>query len=287
MRQIPQMWESTQGRAVGPDGSDIIVRSWGWSTTSRDEARQMAQQRLPQVIEQAAQEFGHGGYYPRAVLREELLEEVHDDSGSLIAAVTRNRYGAEVLSVDAVLIADVDLPQRSSPTSTGMWGRLFGGGRSGTSAADHEGEALQRLGAFAGDHPEWGTHVYRTAGGLRVLVTGTNARPGAAKATQILQAMDSDPLYVELCTTHETYRARLTPKPWRIGMGALRTDWPTERPSGDDLRQRWVSRYDTASAGRASCERVASFGAAADATEQRLLDLHDMRGKADSGLPLA
>lgn len=106
------------------------------------------------MLEQA-QDFGHGGYYPRAVLREELLEEVHDDSGTLAAAVRRNRYGAEVLSLDALLIADVDLRR-------------------------------------AGEHPRWGTHVYRTAAGLRVL-----------------------------CTTHQTCRGRLTQKPWRIGMSAL------------------------------------------------------------------
>lgn len=119
-----------------------------------------------------------------------------------------------------------------------------------------------------------------------MLVTGSGARPGSEEATQILQAMDSDPVYVELCTTHETFRARLTPKPWRIGMGAPRMGWPTERPSGDDVRQRWVSRYDIASTGRASSARVASFGAPAEATEQRILDLHDVRTEADSGLPL-
>uniref|UniRef100_UPI001C3D5E17 hypothetical protein n=1 Tax=Picosynechococcus sp. (strain ATCC 27264 / PCC 7002 / PR-6) TaxID=32049 RepID=UPI001C3D5E17 len=77
-------------------------------------------------------------YYPSRRLPEELLEEVHGEDGALIAAVTRNRYGAAVLNTDALLICDVDRPPedvgRSRPRigragkRPGLLSRLLGGG---------------------------------------------------------------------------------------------------------------------------------------------------------------
>ena len=49
--------------------------------------------------------------------------------------------------------------------------------------------------------------VYRTAAGLRVLVTGAGAPPRSDRARELLTELSADPLYVELCATHDCYRA--------------------------------------------------------------------------------
>src|SRR5699024_8216356 len=58
-----------------------------------------------------------GEYYPDRRRPEELLEEIFSPEGALIAAITRNRYGAAVLNTDAMLIADVDLPTEPADQS--------------------------------------------------------------------------------------------------------------------------------------------------------------------------
>ena len=46
-----------------------------------------------------------------------------------MGVITRNRYGAEVLNTDAVLIADIDLPEPVRLPGQGLLGRLFGRSR--------------------------------------------------------------------------------------------------------------------------------------------------------------
>lgn len=294
MRAVPRFWTTQRGQADDPAGRSFDLQVWGWSTRSVQEAAQVAADRLQQALARvrSGQELRQQ-YYPRLPLREETLAEVSGPDGQLIAVITRNRYGAEVLNTEAVLIADVDLPAPSSSGTAGgrgLMGRLFG--RPAAPAEpepDPEGEALQRIGAFAGRHPEWGTHVYRTAAGLRVIVTGTGAAPDSERAGQLLGELDSDPIYLRLCVAHHTYRARLTPKPWRVGDRAMPHSWPLDPGYQTEAVARWLSRYTQRSAGYATCQRIGSYGAAPSAIEQQVLAVHDRVSRADEGhdLPLA
>src|SRR5699024_2213265 len=113
MDPIPQHWTSATDRAQDSQGRVYDLKVWGWWTTSIGQAGQVAAERLRDLVRRVhAGEglFRRGAYYPRLPLREEVLEEIHDADGRLIAAITRNRYGAEVLNTEAVLIADVDVP---------------------------------------------------------------------------------------------------------------------------------------------------------------------------------
>ena len=58
--------------------------------------------------------------------------------------------------------------------------------------------------------------AYRTRHGFRLLVSGADAHPASERARTLMAEMRSDPLYMLLCRVHDTYRARLTPKPWRV-----------------------------------------------------------------------
>jgi len=140
---------------------------------------------------------------------------------------------------------------------------------------------------FARRHPDLGVRVYRTAAGLRVLVTGAAARPGSDRARALLAELGSDPLYVELCATHDSYRARLTPKPFRVGSPALAVQWPFADGTARGRYEEWVSQYDARAAGHAVCRLISVSGPEPGPDEQRLVAVHDARCRVGERLPLA
>lgn len=298
----------------------------GSSFVSQEDAERDARERFDQLVAAGGPcaDVPNDWYYPQRQLPEELLEEVHGDSGELIAGVTRNRYGAAILNTDALLITDVDLRipsqrqvRREQPEGGrhggGLLGRLFGRGssapRSGptgstgpTSAAGagpgvpgpsgFEARVQQErdritglIGQFAQRNPELGVRTYRTRNGYRVLITGADAPPRSERAAVVMQDLTSDRLYMTLCRVQDSYRARLTPKPWRIGARRIHGEGPWW--VGTELLAEWVRDYNTASEGYAVCALESSTGPAPSADEQRLIDLHDRATKPTSGLPLA
>ena len=140
---------------------------------------------------------------------------------------------------------------------------------------------------FARRHPDLGVRVYRTAAGLRVLVTGASARPSSDRARSLLTELGADPLYVELCATHDSYRARLTPKPFRVGESALSVSWPFADDAAREAHAEWVSEYDGRASGHAVCRLLGTSGPDAGPDEQRLVSLHDARCRVGERLPLA
>lgn len=314
MRTPPRHWARVEQHAHAGD-RDVLLRVWGCSDVSEQDAEAQARSRISAIL--AAGGPGRGDaswYYPRGPLREELLEQLHDEDGALLATVTRNRYGAQVLCTDAVLIADIDLPaprpMRPGPPRRGLWERLRSGllRRGGTGASDAawaggpsaeaattaedapsgpEAEALARVDRFATAHPRLGVHLHRTRAGFRVLVTGSGAAPDGDEAEALLRELGSDPLYVRLCRADASYRARLTPKPWRAGTTAPRVRWPASAPREEQELRDWVARYEQCCAGFAATRRLSRRGPAPSPREARVLELHDRSSRADSGLPLA
>jgi hypothetical protein len=229
-----------------------------------------------------------GGYYPRAPLREPILDELILD-GEQALAVTRNRYGAEVLNTDRVLIADVDLPELRDPAG-GLLRRLFRR-RTAEGRPLEPPEVVERLaaiGAWAAANPGRGGIVYRTASGLRVFVTGVEDPTTSARGGQILAELGADPIYRELCRAHGTFRARLTPKPWRLrGMRAPLGRWPYPDSAAEMRFQRWLARYEAAVRGYAVCRLLDAYGPAPSSLDEQILRRHDERTGVHPNLPLA
>ncbi|KRE38828.1 hypothetical protein ASG73_00180 [Janibacter sp. Soil728] len=252
------------------EGRRVPLRVWGWSIESAAEAADRARQRLAAAVEQLTRGRPGFDYYPRSPLREELLHEVRGADGALLGAVTRNRMGVDVLNTDVVLFADVDLPQQRK----GLLRRKV--------LAD-PGPALARIAHWAAAHPRLGVRTYRTAAGLRVLITGL---PTGPPDLGILVELGSDDLYVMLCGHHETSRARLTPKPERVGTGRIPHSWPYDAQTGP-VATTWLGDYARACTGHAVCELLSVTGPPPDPDEVALVDLHDRVTQASSGLPLA
>lgn len=154
--------------------------------------------------------------------------------------------------------------------------------------ADPATAALDRLRRWISTHPDWRVRVYRTHSGLRYLVTHALFTPTDPEAQAAMAALGADAQYVRLCQVQKSFRARLTPKPWRIGMENPPVTFPYEDAEQEAAMRAWEERYETAAQGRATCRFMEEMGGGAEHPQVTpLRTLHDERTRAASGLPLA
>ena len=122
-----------------------------------------------------------------------------------------NRYNAAVLNSRNMLIADVDIGDERLNRFAGA------------TDEDEVIDALKSLRRLEEAYPyerltltEESYRVYRTRKGCRVICTSAiypthDSYPGRL----LMQFLKTDRQYMELCDVQKSYRARLTPKPWR------------------------------------------------------------------------
>ena len=107
----------------------------------------------------------------------------------------------------------------------------------------------------------------------------------AALAAQISFVRDGK---IKGIATTGLRRARLTPKPWRLGIRDEPPRWPWVNAAVEQQWASWLAAYRAASASRATCELVRTVGTAEIHPDLRdLVALHDEACKVGSGLPLA
>ncbi len=205
----------------------------------------------------------------------EIFEPVLDRQGDA-NAITRNRYGAEVLNTTELCFVDVD----AFPPALGERIRAWFGGKRRT---DEERllAALEDLRWCYGAD----SRLYRTAEGWRVIVACEGLTPTSAKMGDIFAFLHADPLYSALCTWQQCWRARLTPKPGRLGvrLGRYPLRQASDTPAGGEAE--WLAAYEAASEGYAVCRLVESFG---EPITHPLVAWHDERtGALGDGLRLA
>jgi hypothetical protein len=155
----------------------------------------------------------------------------------------------------------------------------------------HEGVARKRIAAFLAQRPDWRLRVYRTPAGLRLLALHRLFDPREADVTTAFDALGVDPTYARMCSNQNCFRARLTPKPWRLGLPRLRPPyaaaWRLEHAELPGRRE-WIAEYGRASEGRAACRFVETLGSGrVDAVAEHVQQLHDLMCQAERDLPLA
>lgn len=287
--KIPKFWCRHQAELRGADGEMSKVAVCGWSFTSGDDALRTAKQIASKLLSrlQSGQPFQGRYAYGERPMREEILKEIQDADGKVTAAITRNSYGCMVLNTANVMFVDVDLP---APSAGGvlksMFGRLFGGKEEAPSAGPEQ-EAIAKLESFVSAHPAWSARVYRTFGGLRYLITHDFFDPEARTTIAALEELGADPQYVKLCRLQKSFRARLTPKPWRCGSAYPPARFPFV---GEDERRyrEWEEEYQSAQQGFATCrfEKTVGRPVIAEAVAP-LVKLHDELTACAGNSPLA
>jgi len=323
---IPRYWAEarTQHRQKG---RQVTVRRFGWSRASEAEALANAQARAADALQrilsgekllrrEPKQAYNGAEGVP---IREEIVAE----HGTVV--ITRNSYGALCLNTEDVLFADVDFAVDTPPMlgcafvfvlvllsawlgwGADSWGTFLGlsglslvigwwlAGMSHALFLQSKGGpellAMRRVEGFVRARPDWRLRLYRTPAGLRVLAIHRTFAPDDAEVADFFRALGADPVYVTMCQRQKCFRARVSPKPWRIGIAAhLRPRpgvWPV-CPEALPARQTWVDAYHAKAAAFASCRFERELGnGGTDANVRRVMELHDRLCRAESGLPIA
>ncbi len=247
---------------------DETFTIWGASNESPESAMQRAKERLKKFEAMVKNEFADKSDYEYGFIREEVLDEILADDGSVLAALTRNNYGATILNAVNVMFGDMD---ESEP---GFFGRLFGKKRK------DKDYYLNKIEQYQKEHPDLSIKVYETFAGLRYVITNriydlenTHDRTAMLK---MFAALEVDPLYLLLCRQQGCFRARLTPKPWRINTERPPSRYPrSERRVINDFED-WLRGYERASTSKTVVKVLKEFGNASTHPDVRkILDIHD------------
>lgn len=322
---VPQYWAESrrQHRAAG---RQITVRRFGWSDTSEQDAQANADARADEALQRALAgekvrlrdpKLPYNGA-AGVPIREEIVSR-HGDT-----IITRNAYGARCLNTPNVLFADVDFPQApplhytlgllavllalalivGTGYSTGLGIVLAVGSglvvtwvaRKGFAAIQRvRGGPMQatekRLERFIQAHPDWGVRCYRTPAGLRLLATHQTFDPTDPQVRDFFQAVRADPVYQAMCRNQQCFRARVSAKPWRIGISAHMKPRPGVWPIALEhqaTRDAWVAQYESVAEGFAACAYAHSAGNPNIHPEiKSVMELHDDLCRAHSTLPVA
>lgn len=269
--------------------------------------RLLAGERLPRRERKVAYNGAEG-----VPIREEVLSRHCEE------VISRNAYGAHCLNSPRVLFADVDYEATSNfrellagfstlaaiSIGAGLWlaswkwtlvllfasmvlaapmialirraMTLLRGG--------HEAMARKRLTAFLANRPDWNVRIYETPAGLRYMVTHRAFSPAEPEVDAFFQSVSADPLYVRMCKNQQCFRARLTAKPWRIGISDAMRPRPGVWPVQEDKRARrdeWINRYEALAAGFSACRYVDSKGSGKVHVDlSTVVELHDTACRA-------
>jgi hypothetical protein len=126
---------------------------------------------------------------------------------------------------------------------------------------------------------------------MRVLAMHRTFDPAEPAVAECFNALGADPLYVAMCLNQKCFRARVSAKPWRIGVaGHIRPRpgvWPVA-PERLPERTAWVQAYEAVAKGFAACKLIGTAGhGAVDSAVAPVQALHDDLCQATSALPAA
>jgi hypothetical protein len=260
--KLARFWTRQTGEAIDPRGQRVRAVARGWSDRSIEAAGALGRDIARRVAQRLATGEMKGGHYLYGdrPLPEPILYEFQNSGRDARAAITRNVYGALVMNARDLMFIDID--------------------REGSDVLSE----IKRIAAVG----NLDARVYRTAGGYRVLITNYGFQAGHPHSESLMRDFRADPLYVRLCQMQQSFRARLTPKPWRCGLGMPPVAFPYESPKEEAQFQEWDAQYAAATAHYATCQYVGSFpGVRIEPAFQDLIDYHDRVSKATSQLPLA
>ncbi len=308
----------------------VTVRRFGWSDISEAEAQTHADARVREALERVLtgealprreRRVAYNGA-DGVPIREEIVDR-HGDS-----VITRNGYGALCLNTPGVLFADIDFDEHSRPRHVfvlmmlvfaivaavllagldiplgaslvvaffaslllgvplpGALRRAYMALRGG-----HERIAIRRVADFLASRPDWRVRIYRTPAGLRLLALHRLFDPREPAVQACFDALGVDRTYARMCHNQNCFRARVSPKPWRMGLPRLRSPYSAAwRPEHADLpaRLEWIDTYQREARDYASCRYIETLGSGAvDQRTDTVRELHDLLCQAERDLAIA
>ncbi|HEY1597967.1 MAG TPA: hypothetical protein VGG64_00090 [Pirellulales bacterium] len=290
--RIPAYWAKGTANETAPDGAARSFSCWRSSDASQSEAQESALAAAARILRarlsgQRLDRYGYGN----VPLREEVIQRFTSSDGEITAAVTRNAYGALVLNTARVMFVDIDFQEvGAGATLSQMFGALLGRKPPSPVAPIEQQEQTARLRVenFVRDNPAWNVRVYRTHSGLRLLATHDLFDPTGDETQACFVALGADPLYTRLCQAQASFRARLTPKPWRCGIWKPAVSWPRDTGAAQARFDAWQAKYSASQAKYATCRHLATLGnATMHPDAEVIVKVHDHIARCDAALPLA
>jgi hypothetical protein len=312
--KIPRYWKQVFRHVEGvsfhddhfkaKDDNSADIFSWGYSDISQEDAEIQAEARVDQIVKALSSSMSENYYYPLNVLHEDILEEL-SLVGEGEALVTRNRYFSQVLNTNNMMFVDIDIPTWDIK-SAGFWQKLFGKAAQIESANKIEiekryNDALTKVENYVVGDPNAGFLVYRTYAGFRLIASHNTFDPVSVETQKIFDALGTDPLYQKLCKAQECFRARLTPKFWRLNneigtcpsikfrlTPSMVVDWTDAHERRVKDFDKWIESYEKQHISYATCLFVKHIGnKKVLKTLEPLIEYHDRLTQSRSGKPLA
>ncbi|HKW44089.1 MAG TPA: hypothetical protein VJN22_00445 [Candidatus Eremiobacteraceae bacterium] len=283
--KLARFWSRAKVDTPAPKGPPIRVVARGWSNDSLDAAAAKAREIAAQIGRILADGKTRPGRYPYGdrPIPEPVIREFPDGAEPR-AVVTRNVYGALVLNTRDLMFIDIDDAPKPLQAARLLAGVMSLFGKKSQPAPLDPLVAISRIAADSGLL----IRTYKTAGGYRAIVLNATFNASSDDSAVIMRVFDADPLYMRLCKQQESFRARLTPKPWRIALAAPPVAFPFETPEAEARFGEWQGEYEKASARFATCRFISQDGDGTQASGfDDIISYHDAETKATSGLPLA
>ncbi len=260
---------TAEKRQVHIQGTETEITTYGGSNTSIEEAALKAKEKMEKVIRKINGESGIFDDY-QVEIREEILQTVDDKT-----IITRNRYGAQVMNAENLMFLDIDKPKAS----------LGGFFKKSSPEQDKEKifEMIRKL-AASSKYEGLAFRVYETYQGARVIVLGKNFNPLDRVTLDMMNEFNCDKLYTTICKKQGCFRARLTPKPYRIKMKAYKVKYPHE--AVDSAFESWLLAYERESYNFSVCRFVEQIGVSTYGTTEAVR-IHDEVTGVAVHLPLA
>ncbi|WP_105201486.1 hypothetical protein [Pseudoalteromonas sp. T1lg10] len=322
---VPKYWSESQAKTRA-NNRQYTIKRFGWSDISEEDAKQHAGQRLDDALKTLSEQgdvrrIDHKISYNGAEgipIREEVVSK-HQD-----VVISRNSYGALCLNTPDVMFADIDLD--SAPSTrlvtwvfiglaligaaaaliAGSWWVLFAAllvsllfastlagfinNRLINRRGGLEQEAITRFKQVCADNPALHLRIYQTSMGFRILFMEQTYEPTSERSAALLKSLGSDRVYMQMCRNQRCFRARVSPKPWRVGIERLRPRpgvWPIKAERLKE-RQDWINAYERKANDYASCKFMMKLGS--DITDPKtihVMALHDDLCKANREYSLA
>lgn len=274
--RIPQYWARGTYTGLDRNGRQVRFTAFGWSFTHYGEAKEYAIARAKRIFDHLTNSRKPERYdYLEHPLREEIIHCIRLRERE-IAVITRNRYGALILNSPYVLFADLDFP---TIKSKGFVDSLFT-----TVSRRHRIEKIKELekNTLVVLH-EWfkknsgvSARIYRTCAGLRIIFTSRFYDPTSKDTSDTLKALGCDPLYQKLTRRQESFRARLTPKPWRCNCRPPPCQYPWPNEESARAYREWVEEYNQIIREWKTCEFIEEIGKPISGEEiAMIVQLHD------------
>lgn len=293
---IPDYWAEARTQGTR-NGRPVTVRRFGWSNTSQTDAQTNADARAAAALTRIIV----GEPLPRRDLKRAyngsegvpIREEVIERRGD--AVITRNSYGALCLNTPDCLFADIDFHDGPRLGLT-VWSVIvflvvavasspWVGLREGLVLAliglilaypftyleyclmmryggGSEARARSRIENWLLLHRDWHLQLYRTPAGLRLMAVHATFDPADPIVAKFFRAIGADPVYARMCLRQNCFRARVSPKPWRIGIGPHirpQSVWPID-PEKLPERRRWLDEYEHKAKDFSACQYLDSLG---------------------------